>query len=94
MPKGTYETVGDKQQMSTSPVGSPSADPKGGQYQNVGDAVVLNRTAITSPSANPSGGEYQMVGEKTDLNKTPIKGWGSAASLPMSKRAIDQSKTK
>lgn len=94
MPKGQYEIVGEQQKMGTSPVESPSANPSSGEFQKVGEEAQLSKTATTSPSANPSNGEFQTVGETVTLGRTPIKGWGSAASLPMSKRAIEQSKTK
>ena len=89
-----YQISGDKKEVSKTPVASPSANPKGGEYQITGDTVTVGRTPIPSPSANPKSGEFQKVGDSVGLNKTPVKGWGSAANLPMSQRSIDQSKGK
>jgi hypothetical protein len=88
------QLTGDQQKLGRSPVASPSANPKGGTMQTTGDRAPLSMAPVASPSANPSGGTIQAVGDKTPLNRTPVKGWGSAANLPMSQRAIAQSKTK
>ena len=90
---GSFQIVGDKKAPSKSPTPSPSSDPRGGSYQLVGDNIKMGRAKITSPSSNPSSGTFQKVGDTVTLNRTPIKGWGSAASLPMSKESISQSKT-
>lgn len=87
------EQVGDSQPLGKSPVSTPTATRKMGEVQLVGDHKDLNRTPITSPSANPKGGKIQQVGDSVSLSRGPVKGWGSAANLPMSDRAIAQSNT-
>lgn len=91
--EGTRQFVGDKLPPSRKPTPSPSSDPRGGSYQLVGDNIKMSRAKETSPSANPSSGTFQKVGDSVTLSRAPIKGWGSAAQLPMSKEAIAQSKT-
>lgn len=88
------QITGDQKAMGQRPVESPSANPKGGQMQITGDQVKLGRNPVASPSANPAGGEKQLVGDQAPLNRNVVKGWGSAAKLPMSPRAIAQSKGK
>lgn len=87
------EEVGTSQPLSKRPQPSPSSDPRSGQVQFVGDHLPLNRTPVQSPSANPPSGKIQQVGDSVKLSYTPVKGLGSAASIPMSERAVKQSDT-
>ena len=95
MAKGSrYQIVGTELPISQSPdVPSPSSDPRSGQFQMVGTNVSMGRKSIQSPSSNPRGGTSQIVGDQIPLNRTPVKGWGDAASLVMSRRSHEQSKT-
>lgn len=88
-----WEMVGTEQPLGTGPEGSPSSNPKSGQFQLMGDNVSMSHTSIQSPSSNPPQGSYQIIGSETPMNRTPVKGWGNAAHLVMSDRAILQSKT-
>jgi hypothetical protein len=85
--------VGDSQPLSKSPVASPSSTHKQGTVQMVGDHLPLSRTSVQSPSANPRGGKIDLVGDKVGMSRTPQKGLGSAANIPMSARAVQQSNT-
>ena len=87
-----YQISGEKNQLGKSPVASPSANPGSGQFQTTGERVNLGRNPVQSPSANPGSGEYQCSGEKVAMNRNPVKGLGSAGTLPMSPRALTQSK--
>lgn len=89
----TIKTVGDSQPLSKSTVSTPTATRKMGTVQLVGDSQKLNRTPIASPSSNPKSGKVQQVGDSVSLNRGAVKGWGSAANLPMSDRAVAQSNT-
>lgn len=90
---GQFQITGDEKKSSTRPVSSPSANPRGGQFQTVGDSLNMSRTSVQSPSANPSSGQFQITGDQASMSRRPIKGWGSAANLPMSERSIKQSQT-
>ena len=90
-----YQTdAATKQALSKAPVSSPSSDPGNGEFQkDAATTVPLNRTPITSPSSDPSNGEFQMDAATTvKLNRAAVKGWGSAANIPMSERSVKQSK--
>jgi hypothetical protein len=91
---GKYEMVGEQKSLGKNPVSSPSADPPGGQSQMTGEEVTLGTNPVPSPSASPSSGAFDTVGEKCSLNRTPVKGWGSAANIPMSQRSVQQSQGK
>ena len=83
--------VGTSQPMPKKPQPSPSSDPKSGQVQYVGDRLPLSRTSVQSPSANPRSGQIHEVGDSVSMSRSPVKGLGSAASIPMSERAVKQS---
>lgn len=89
----SIKEVGDSQPMSRKPQPSPSSDPRSGQVQLVGDHLPMSRTPVQSPSSNPPSGKIELVGDKVSLNNSPHKGWGSAAPMPMSQRAVKQSDT-
>ena len=91
---GTYDMVGESKALGKSPVSSPSANPSSGATEMVGEEVKLGTAPVPSPSASPKSGSFEMVGTGCSLNRTPVKGWGSAANLPMSQRSVDQSKGK
>lgn len=88
------QIIGDTLPLGKKPISSPSANPAGGSFQIVGDEIRLGKTPVPSPSANPSEGQRQIIGDGVTLSRTPVKGWGNAASLPMSERAIAQSQGK
>jgi hypothetical protein len=91
MPK--YQITGDEIKLGKGPNGTPSSDPRSGQFQLIGDNTSMSKKSIQSPSANPPSGQFQIVGDETRMARTPVKGWGNAANLTMSHRAIEQSKT-
>lgn len=89
----SIKEVGTSQPMPKKPQPSPSSDPRGGTVQRVGDSLPLSRTPVQSPSANPPSGKIELVGDSLGMSRTPNKGWGSAAPMPMSERAVKQSDT-
>lgn len=94
MPK--FDSVGDKAPLSHKPVSSPSDQGKSGTFE-LGDAskAPLNRTPIPSPTDGGSSGKFDLGdASAAPLNRSPVKGWGSAATLPMSERAEAQSQVK
>jgi len=86
------KTLGDKAPLDKKPRGSPAADPKSGAFKLLGEPVPLSRTPVTQPLSDPASGKFNLLGSTVDLNRTPIKGWGDAASLPMSERVVAQAK--
>ena len=94
MPK--FDLVGDSQPMNKGKA-QPTPDklmPRSGMFELVGDVESMNHNkTIQSPSANPPCGQFQIVGDSTPMSRNPLKGWGDAAKLTMSDRAVEQSKT-
>ena len=64
-----------------------------GKAGAIGESINLSHTP--TPFAFPLGtdGRVESVAETVTLGTTPIHGLGSAATIPMSERAVDQSKT-
>lgn len=90
---GQFQLVGDQKRPGKRPIASPSSDPRNGQFQIPGDQTPLSRKSNQSPSANPRSAQFQLVGDQTPLNRGVVKGWGSAARIPLSDRANKQSQT-
>lgn len=86
------EIVGTEQALSHTPISSPSTPAHKGEIRMVGESVKLNFQPIPSPSTPPSSAKVNQIGTSVPLDRTPQKGWGSAADLPMSERAVAQSK--
>ena len=86
--------IGTEKALSQSPaVGSPSANPRSGQFQMVGTAVSMSRNSIQSPSANPKEGTRTLIGDAVKMSRAAVKGWGDAAHMVPSDRAIKMNQT-
>ena len=88
------DTTGDSTTLGKSPSSQvPSGRGGLGKADAIGENINLSRTP--TPFAFPLGtdGRVESVAEKVALGTTPIHGLGSAANIPMSERALDQSKT-
>jgi hypothetical protein len=65
----------------------------GGSVQAVGTQAPLKPSpAGLGLNRNTGNGAIQAVGSQADLNRTPRKGMHGNASIPMSKRAVEQSR--
>lgn len=87
------EEIGDSLPMSKRPEPSLQQKVRGGEAQLVGDSLPMSRTPVQSPSANPPSGKIEVVGDRIPMSSAANKGWGSAANMPMSERAVKQSDT-
>lgn len=87
------QSTGDTKKLGMNPVPQPpSGRGKGGQTQIIGSSITLSRNPVDAAPSLAIDGRVSTTGEKVTLNTNPIKGLGSAASLPMSKRAEEQSR--
>lgn len=90
--KGQYQTVAQKESLSTEPRNVLPGNTAKPNTQKIGTSIPLQMspTAVKMGSGT-SNGEFQMVGTPLKLNKTPQVGYESA-NLPMSNRAVDGKK--
>ena len=96
------QTTGDTKALPKNPQSEvPSGRVSGGQTQIIGDQIKLSRTPVSSaPKLGLDSAMLSMsapsrvdsTSETVTLGTTPIKGLGSAANIPMSERAVKQSK--
>jgi hypothetical protein len=87
------QTTGDTKNLPKNPQSEvPSGRVSGGQTQIIGDHIKLSRTPVSSAPKLGLDSRVQTVAESVTLGTTPIKGLGSSASIPMSERAVKQSK--
>lgn len=87
------QKVGDSQALSNTPQPQPpSGKVQGGQVQVIGERINLTTNPVSNAPALGKDNRVQTIGGSVNLGTTPIKGLGSAAQIPMSKRAVEQSK--
>ncbi len=70
----------------------PSGKVAGGEVQAVGSSIPLSTNPVSSAPKLAADGRVQAIGSSVELGSEPIKGLGSAAQIPMSQRAVEQSK--
>jgi len=87
------QTTGDTKALPKNPQSEvPSGRVSGGQTQIIGDQIKLSRTPVSSAPKLGLDSRVDSTSETVTLGTTPIKGLGSAANIPMSERAVKQSK--
>jgi len=88
------QITGDSKNLPKAPQSEvPSGRVQGGQVQmSTAENIKLSRTPVSSAPKLGIDSRVQTVAEKVVLGTVPVKGLGSASAIPMSERAVKQSK--
>lgn len=87
------QLLGTQQPLQKGPADMTQNRPSSGTAEILGDQAPISRTPVSMANFWTGGSsDRQILGSEAPLNKTPHKGWESHPT-PMSKRAVDQSKT-